>query len=243
VPFLTETGSILETLRGQPGRVRRLWIEQGFERANADIIESAKELGLSFKVIPKEAFLRRFQGARHICLEREEYDFVDSADLVRGVGGSRDALLAAFDGILDPQNLGNVLRTAACLGLDGLIVPKDRSCPVTDAVLRVAKGAADHVRFSRVVNLSRFLDEIKEQAVFCYGLDERAGRPLWEIDLTGRICLVFGSEEGLRRLTRTKCDDIVKVPTRDEFPSLNVATAFALSAYEAVRQRAVKGSR
>jgi 23S rRNA (guanosine2251-2'-O)-methyltransferase len=237
MPFLTERSSILETLARHPGRARRLWIEQGFERSFTDIVESAKQLGISCRVIPNEEFLRRFQGARRICLEREEYDFADPGEIARTVGGAKEVLLAAFDGILDPQNFGNILRTAACLGLDGVILPKDRSCPVTDTVLRVAKGAADHLRLSRVVNLSRFLDEIKQQGVFCYGLDERGGRPLWEVDLTGRVCLVFGSEEGLRRLTRTKCDELVKVPTKEEFQSLNVATAFALSAYEVLRQR------
>ena len=77
---------------------------------------------------------------------------------------------------------------------------------------------------------------MKDAGVFCYGLDEGGEAPLFDIDLKGRICLVFGSEEGLRRLTKEKCDAIAKIPTNKAFPSLNVATCFAVSVYEVVRQ-------
>jgi 23S rRNA (guanosine2251-2'-O)-methyltransferase len=89
----------------------------------------------------------------------------------------------------------------------------------------------------RVTNLSRYLDALKKRGVFCYGLDERGATALWEVDLTGSVCLVFGGEEGLRRLTKETCDALVRIPTNPSFPSLNVATSFALACYEVVRQR------
>ena len=78
---------------------------------------------------------------------------------------------------------------------------------------------------------------MKKKNVFCYGLDERADLTLQEVDLTGPVCLVLGSEERLRRLTREKCDQLVRIPTNPAFPALNVATSFAIAAYEVMRQR------
>jgi 23S rRNA (guanosine2251-2'-O)-methyltransferase len=238
MPLLTDKNSILSTISDSPETIRRLSIEQGYERMSDEIIKAAKKQGISFRVMAKELFVKQSKGEKcHICLEIDEFTYIDQDVFLKQLAGHATPLLTAFDGIWDPQNLGNIMRSAACFEVDGLITPKERSCGVTDAVARVAKGALSHVKLVRATNLSRYLEEIKELGVFCYGLDEAALRPLWEADLSGPVCLVFGRENGLRRLTRATCDEVFNIPTSAGFRSLNVATSFAVAVYEAKRQR------
>jgi 23S rRNA (guanosine2251-2'-O)-methyltransferase len=205
----------------------------------AEVIEEARRAGVSVRVVPPEHFSRRFKGVKsHVCLETEEFAYVDPDVLLGQVKSLKLPFFTAFDGIYDPQNLGNAIRTAACLRLDALFIPKDNACGVTETVINVARGGTDHVKVSRVTNLPRHIEELKKRNVFCFGLDERAERNLYDMDLTMPLCLVLGGEEGLRRLTRERCDMVLRIPTENTFPSLNVASAFAIAAYEAARQRA-----
>ncbi len=236
--LLDDRNSILEVLRVNPGQAKRIWIEAGYERAADKLIQEARSAGVSFRVLPREEFARRFRGNRsHICLEREAFSYREPDSLIREITSLRNPFLGAFDGISDPQNLGNALRSAACFSMDAIILPKDRSCGVTETVSSIARGATEHVAVTQVTNLARYLEAIKKENVFCFGLDERGEKPIWELDLTIPICLVFGREEGMRRLTRDTCDEIVRIPAAPNFPSLNVATSFAIAAYEVARQR------
>ena len=238
MPYLTNKNSILETFANHPESAKKLWIEAGYEAVSDEVIKEAKKQGVSFRVISKEEFSKKFKDVKsHLCLERDEVAYTDPDVFIGNVGLMKSPLVCAFDGIYDPQNLGNILRSAACFGVDAIVIPKDRSCGITQTVMSVSRGAVEHVKVVRVVNLARYLDELKEAGLFCYGLDERGTVPIWKVDLKGPTCLVFGAEEGLRRLTREKCDQIVKIPTDDAFPSLNVATSFAVSVGEAKRQR------
>ncbi len=238
MPLLADKNSIIETIGSHPEQIRKLWIEQGFERVFEDLIREARSAGVQFRVIARDDFAKRFKGIKsHICLERDEFSFADPDTLLDGLMVENNPFLCAFDGVQDPQNLGNIIRSAVCLDTGPLIIPKDRACTITDTVTQIARGAVEHVTITRVTNLSRYLDSLKKKGVFCYALDERGDKPLWEIDLTGPVCLVFGGEEGMRRLTRETCDEVVNIPTSVVFPSLNVATCFALTAYEVGRQR------
>jgi 23S rRNA (guanosine2251-2'-O)-methyltransferase len=239
--WLDSRNSIIEVLRSHPHDAARLWVEAGHERAVAEIVLHAKQAGVSVRIIPREQFGRKFRGVKsHVCLERAEFAYMDGDDLLGTLPALPAPFLCAFDGILDPQNLGNVIRTAACFGADGVILPRDRACPVNETVTNIAQGGAEHVKISRVTNLSRYIEEIKERNIFCFGLDERGTKSLFDMDLTIPVCLVLGGEEGLRRLTGERCDMLLKIPTSPGFPSLNVANAFSVAAYEVVRQRAVK---
>lgn len=101
-----------------------------------------------------------------------------------------------------------------------------------------AGGRKEHITVVRVVNLSRYMEELKRIGLVCYGLDEKVERSINEIDLTSLICLVFGREDGLRRLTRERCDMMVRIPTSSDFPSLNLANAFAVHHMRSAGKRA-----
>ena len=236
--LLDNKNSILEALRLHPDQARRIWIEAGYESQAEEIVREAKRHGISFRVVSRDEFSKRFRGTRfRVCLERESFSYRDPDALLRDIASVSGPFLAAFDGISDPQNLGNIMRTAGCLRTETLILPKDRCCGVTETVVKVAHGAAEHVAVAQVTNLHRYLEALKQKNIFCFGLDERGDKYLWELDLTIPLCLVFGNEEGMRRLTRETCDEIARIPTAAGFPTLNVATSFAICAYEVVRQR------
>ncbi len=241
MPLLDDKNSILEALRTHPEQSKKLWIEAGYERLAEQAMREARTQGVSFRVVPREEFVRRFKGNRsHLCLEREAFSYGDADALLKKLASLEKPFLIAFDGIADPQNLGNALRSAACFSTDAIILPKDRSCGVTETVNSIARGAAERISVVQVGNLHRYLESMKKENIFCFGLDEHAEKPFWELDLTIPLCLVFGREEGMRRLTRETCDEIARIPTAPNFPSLNVATSFAIAAYEVVRQRSTK---
>ncbi len=241
MPNLTDKKSILEALRNHPEQVRKLLIEQGFERHFEECIHEAKSRGIQFRIVPKDKFFSKQNSMKsHIYLERDEYSYIDPDDFLYHVDTSSSPFLCALDGVQDPQNVGNIIRSAACFNVEALFIPKDRACAVTDTVVQVARGAVEHVKIARVTNLARYIDSLKRTGVFCCGFDEKGTDPLWTADFTGAVCLVFGGEEGLRRLTREMCDAVVSIPTNTSFLSLNVATSFAVASYEVTRQRKSK---
>lgn len=238
MPACFDRKEIIDTIMEHPEKARKLWISMGYAGDTDEIVALARRQGIPCRVLPTDVFLKRFRGEKAlICLERGEVPYVEPGTFIAESHSGKDLLLCAFDGIYDPQNLGNIVRSTACLEVDGIILPKDRSCGITDAVSNVSKGGIDRARIARVVNIPRFIEELKKAGMFCYGLDEKGDKPVWEIDLAGPVCLVFGSEDGLKRLTKKRCDGIARIPTSPDFPSLNVATSVALAVYEARRQR------
>ena len=152
---------------------------------------------------------------------------------------NREILLLVLDGVQDPHNLGACLRSAEGAGVAAVVVPRHKSSPVTDTVVRVACGGAENVPVVAVGNMARFLEKIREEyAIQVIGTADEADRTLYDCDLTGALALVLGAEgEGMRRLTKENCDVLVGIPMQGEVECLNVSNAAAVCLYEAVRQR------
>jgi len=150
----------------------------------------------------------------------------------------RPAFFLLLDGITDPHNFGAILRSAEVAGCHGVIVAKDRSCPVTPVVEKTAAGALSHLPLCQVTNLSRTLDELKQAGIWCYGLaGEDGSSDLYRTDLGGHLALVVGSEgKGLRPNIRTHCDGLLAIPMRGQVGSLNASVAVAVALFEVVRQ-------
>ena len=147
-------------------------------------------------------------------------------------------LLVALDSIMDPQNLGAILRSAEVSGSDGAIVPEHRSAPLSAAAVKASSGATELLRIARVSGLPSAIMEVKRAGIWCVALDPRGEVPAWEFDLTQRICLVVGSEgEGVHRLVRERCDVRVRLPVAGHIASLNASAAAAALLYEVMRQR------
>ena len=223
-------------------RVSAVYILEGARNPRLQaIVERATANGVAVHRLAREELEALLPGERHQGVvartdPRMRVPLPPLEALVRRRGDS--ALLLVLDGVQDPHNLGACLRSADAAGVDAVIVPRDRACPVTPAVHRAAAGAAHVLPLYRVANLARALRQLKNDGVWLVGADASAGRSLYRAALRGPLALVLGGEgSGLRRLTREACDLVVGVPMRGVVASLNVSVAAALMLFEADRQR------
>ncbi len=147
-------------------------------------------------------------------------------------------LLLVLDGVQDPHNLGACLRSADAFGVHAVIAPKDRAVGLNATVEKVACGAAETVPYITVTNLARTLRELKERDIWVVGADGEAENDLTGFRHTGALAWVLGAEgEGLRRLTKETCDELVRIPMLGSVESLNVSVSTGICLYEARRQR------
>ncbi|MCB1225660.1 MAG: 23S rRNA (guanosine(2251)-2'-O)-methyltransferase RlmB [Verrucomicrobiales bacterium] len=164
--------------------------------------------------------------------------FYDESDLESLLAAHPTPLVLVLDCVQDPHNLGACLRTADAAGVAAVVLPKDKSAPVTDTVRRVACGAAESVPIVRVTNLARAMERLQQLGVWLVGTADGATQSLYETDLSGPIGIVMGAEgTGLRRLTQEKCDFLVQIPMGGTVDCLNVSVATGVCLFEAVRQR------
>ena len=152
---------------------------------------------------------------------------------------SRPSLLVALDSIMDPQNLGAILRTAEVAGAAGAIVPEHRSAPLSPAAVKASSGASELLAIARVSGLPSAIAEVKRAGIWCVALDPRGELNAWEFDFKQDVCVVVGSEgSGVQRLVKERCDAMVRLPVAGRVASLNASAAAAALLYEVTRQRA-----
>lgn len=158
--------------------------------------------------------------------------------LSAGGGVTKAAFVLVLDSIVDPHNLGAMIRTALCAGVDGVVIPKDRSAAATAVVSRISAGALEHIRLARVTNLARTLQMLKTQGLWIVGLAGQAQADVFGLDLTTPLAMVIGGEEkGLRPLLEKQCDFVGAIPMAGPLDSLNASAAAAVALYEVRRQR------
>lgn len=205
------------------------------------IIDLARENAVRLRFEPREELTRLAQTAAHqgvVAVVRIR-EFLDLEDLLAGPEENpAPRLLLALDGIEDPQNLGALLRTADASGVDGVILTERRAAPLSPVAVKASAGAAEHVRIARVVNLVRALEQLKQQNIWCVGLDERGTTGYDQYDFTSNTVVVLGREgSGLHDLVRRTCDHLLSIPMAGAVSSLNVSAAGAVVLFEAARQR------
>ncbi len=184
-------------------------------------------------VIEKESESKRSQG---FIAYVSDYKYYDIDDVILGAK-EKDGFIVVLNEILDPHNLGSIIRVCECAGVDGLIIGKDRSASVSDTVMRISAGALNHVKVARVTNINTAIDTLKENGYWVYGA-ELGGESIYKSNLTGKLCLVIGGEDsGVKRLTKEKCDGIISIPMFGKVNSLNASVACGIAVYEAIRQR------
>ena len=222
--------------------VREVLLEAGGRNPRIVEIEgNARRLGIEVRRVPQQALDGvagglRHQGAVARYAAARTWDEHELEGLVEAAEGR--ALVLVLDGVQDPHNLGACLRSAAAAGATAVVFPKDKAVQVNATVRKTSSGAADTLPIFSVTNLSRTLRDLQKAGVWIYGFAGDADASLYALDLKGNVALVMGSEgDGLRRLTRENCDQLVKIPMPGKFESLNVSVATGIALFEAVRQR------
>jgi 23S rRNA (guanosine2251-2'-O)-methyltransferase len=231
-------------LRQRAASVREILLDKarGDHRAK-ELARLAEERGVRVMLVDGARLDGMTQHARHQGVVAR----VEAAALARDLDSVLDALtepalLLVLDGVTDPHNLGACLRVADAMGAHAVVAPKDRATGITPAVEKVASGAVETVPFIPVTNLARAMRELKDRGVWLIGADQSAERSYCDLRLDGPIAWVLGAEgEGMRRLTRETCDDLVRIPMLGSVESLNVAVAAGICLAETRRQRARKG--
>ena len=188
------------------------------------------------------AKLQRITGSaspQGVAAKVTAYPLVHVADLLAAIESNhRPPLLLLLDHIVDPHNLGAIIRTAVCAGIDAVIIPKDRSAHPSPTVSKVSAGALEYMRVTQVNNIVRFVKTLRGLDFWIVGLDQNAGQSLYHAELTGAVGLVIGGEEkGIRSLVKQNCDLLVSIPQTAKVGSLNASVAGAIVMYESYRQR------
>lgn len=240
--------AVRELLVAEKRRVREVWIAEGMELDDVldEVIELCEDLGVNLRYasrsrIDQMAMSEVPQGVVAFAAPLKEYELEElTARREDGV----PPFLLAFDGVTDPHNLGAVVRTGECAGATGVILPKHRSAHVTPTVIKASAGAVEHLRFALVPGIPAALGVCKEQGVWTVGLDPDGDTDLHDLRIADQpIALVLGAEgAGLSRLTKQRCDVLVRIPQYGQVASLNVSAAAAVACFEIARHRATSAN-
>lgn len=228
-------------LERQPQRFQQVFILKGREdRRLQPLIQALESQGVTIQVATRQWLDEAAEGAVHqgilaLVKPGRQYQEGDLPDLLEKLD---KPLLLILDGVTDPHNLGACLRSADAAGVAAVIVPKDRSAALNATAKKVACGAAETVPLIRVTNLARTMRLLQEYNIWIVGTAGEADHTLYQSKMTGGMALVMGAEgEGMRRLTREHCDELISIPMAGSVSSLNVSVATGICLFEAVRQR------
>ena len=221
--------------------IEKIFIKKGgAEGSIVSIIKKAKEKGIIVTEVDKQKLDAMADGGNHqgIIALVAVCEYVSVKDILNAAREKGKApFVIICDKITDPHNLGSILRTANCVGADGVIIPKRNSVGLNAVVAKTSAGAIEYTPVARVTNIARTIDELKEEGLWIAGAD-MDGSVMYKTDLKGSIGLVIGSEgEGISRLVKEKCDFIVSIPMYGDINSLNASVAAAVLMYEISRQR------
>ncbi len=232
--------AVRELLLAEKRKVREVTFLAGMDPS--PVLSQIKDLAMESRVPVYE-------------VPRAKFDLLATTDAPQGVIAFAeplrnleiDSLLATkkkpfllvIDGVVDPRNLGAMLRSAECAGVTGVLLPKHRSTKITPTVAKTAQGAIEHLPIGSVSGIPKGLSLLKEKGVWTVGLDSNAPSEVFELGVADEpLALVLGSEgQGLGRLSRERCDIIAKIPVFGSIESLNVSVAAAIACFEIAQRR------
>lgn len=229
-------------LKRDAQRIHKILIMKGRQDAKMQrLIDTALDLRIQIEQVSKRELEELVKGAVHqgvvaLCKPIQTYNEQYLDKLLDKL--EEPPFLLILDGVTDPHNLGACLRTADAAGVQAVVAPKDKSAPLNATAAKVACGAAESVPYVLVTNLARTLKSLQERGVWTTGTAGETDLDIYQANLKGPMALIMGAEgQGMRRLTREHCDQLVKIPMAGEVSSLNVSVATGICLFEAVRQR------
>ena len=240
--FLYGIHPVMEALKAKRRRINALFLDaKKREQRLSQIRRLADMEKIPVKTLSEQRLCDYAQNSHHhgVVAEVGPCPLVDMDQLLAMENVTAEApFFLIIDQIVDPQNLGALMRTALAAGVHGIITPKDRSARPTPTVSKASAGAMEHIRMAQVTNVSRALNDLKKKDIWIYGLDQTAEATIYATSWTGPSALVVGSEgKGIRPLVKKTCDQLVSIPQQGPVSSLNASVAGAVTLYEAFRQR------
>ncbi len=234
--------AVSTALKRDAERIQKILIMKGRQNAKVQrLIDAALDQRVQIEQVSKRELEELVKGAVHqgvvaLCKPLPTYNDKYLDRLLDEL--EQPPFLLVLDGVTDPHNLGACLRTADAAGVQAVIAPKDKSAPLNATAAKVACGAAETVPYILVTNLARTLKGLQSRGIWTTGTAGEADQDVYQANLTGPVAFIMGAEgQGMRRLTREHCDQLVKIPMVGEVSSLNVSVATGICLFEAVRQR------
>ena len=233
--------SVLEAIKSEKTFNEILIDKENKDKSLQEIINFAKTNGIKLDFVKKEVLKKKINITKQekavlqgVVAEITDYKYSTVEDICKG------DLIIILDEISDPHNLGAIVRTAECAGASGIIIPKRRACQINETVVKTSAGAISNVKIARVNNLVSTINQLKENGFWVYAV-EVGGKNIFNVNLTGKIGLVLGSEgNGVGRLVKETCDSIITIPMFGKVNSLNVSVAAAISIFEVIKQKQKK---
>lgn len=230
---------VLEALKS--GReIDKIFIKKGQPDGSLrPLVKKARDRGIIISEVDKKKLDELSDGENHqgvvAFVSEIKYKTIDDILKIAEDRGESPFVII-LDRITDPHNIGAIIRTAECAGAHGVIMPKRASAPINEIVAKTSAGAVEYANICKVTNLASTIDTLKEKGLWITGADMN-GESMYDIDFTGGVGLVIGSEgEGISRLVREKCDFIASIPMKGEVSSLNASVAAGILMYEVVRK-------
>ena len=240
--FIYSRNAVYETLRARRRDVFKIELADNVQIKGrlAEIMALASQQKIQVVKGPRARLDKIHENNQGIIADVSKYPYADVLDIFENARNKNEPpFVLLLDSLNDPQNFGTLIRTAEAIGVHGVVIPLAHTVEVTPAVVNASSGASEHMMIARS-NLAQAIDIFKEENVWVVGLDQN-GETIGEKTqrhLTGAIALVVGSEgEGIRQLTRAKCDIVLKLPMRGRVESLNAAVAGSVALYLAYLAR------
>ena len=219
--------------------IDKIMLEKGAQGSLGLIFAEARRKNIRVQFVDKQVLDKESESRRHqgVIAYTTDYEYYDLEDIIADKKSEKGGFIVLCDGIEDVHNLGSIIRVAGCAGADGVVIPKSGSASVTESVIRISAGAAEHMKVAKVGNLNQAIEKLQKSGYWVFGL-EAGGEDIYKEKFDGNVALVVGGEDcGVKRLTKEKCDKILSLPLQGKVNSLNASVALGIAAYEVVRNR------
>lgn len=227
--------SIVERLKANPASIKKIYLKEGIDEP--ELIGMIKSKNVSYEFISGKGQFRETERRQWIFAKIEDFEYASLEELLRLPDKKRPSLIM-LDRVTDPQNLGAIIRIAACLGGFAIVIPERESCEINDTVLNIASGGENYIPICKVNNLSNALMRAKKENYWLVGAVAEGGEDINKVSLPFPVCLVLGSEgRGIRHGVLKQLEIKVSLPMKGAALSFNVAMAAAIFCYEIARQR------
>ena len=236
--MIVEGINVVNELLNSNSKIEKILLENSNNLNLQKILEKAKNSNVKCELLSKQDLDKIRPNSQGVLAFVPAYKFAEIEDILSyAQSKNQNPFIVILDGIMDPHNLGAIIRTCECAGVHGVIIPENRACDVTDTVYKTSAGAVCHIKIAKVVNLTRTIEKLKKLGVWIYAL-EAGNKRIYKADFTYPTALVIGGEgKGVSRLVKENVDEILSLDMFGKVNSLNASNAATIAIYEVLRQR------